>query len=145
MSRTGAGRPGRSGGHNKLSPAEHLLRGTFNATRHTALIPAGPAWDPTAAQLEALGDDGRAFLARLQADYALGALDGVLALEGAHAVDRLVELRGRRHRAAGKRLALLDRQELAWQRALSGCVLALRARLLQPKTAAPASKWGTAV
>jgi hypothetical protein len=29
-----AGRKGRSGGHNKISPADHLLRGTWNVTRH---------------------------------------------------------------------------------------------------------------
>ena len=33
-----AGMPGRSGGHNKLSAAEHLLRGTFRKDRH-ALLP----------------------------------------------------------------------------------------------------------
>jgi len=68
-----------------------------------------------------------------------------LVLEGAHAVDRLAELRAQRHRAAGKRLAALDRQELAWMRALTGAVLALRARLLQPRAETPASKWGAAV
>jgi len=145
MSRTGAGRPGRSGGHNRLSPAEHLLRGTFNATRHTALLPPGPGWDPTPADLAALGDDGRAFVARIHAGYAVAVVDGVLVLDGAHAVDRLVAIRAARHRAAGKRLAALDRQELAWMRALSGCVLALRPRLLQPRAETPASKWGTAV
>ncbi len=29
-----AGRPGRSGGHNKRSPEHHLLHGTWNVTRH---------------------------------------------------------------------------------------------------------------
>jgi hypothetical protein len=109
-------------------------------------MPAGPAWDPTPAQLEALGDDGRAFVARVQAGYVVAALEGELALEGAHAVDRLAEVRAqRRRRASAKVRAALDRQELAWTRVLTGCVLALRARLLQPRTEAPASKWGTAV
>jgi len=29
-----AGQPNRSGGHNKLSPAEHVVRGNFRASRH---------------------------------------------------------------------------------------------------------------
>jgi len=139
------GRPGRSGGQNRIPLEAHLVRGTFRPGEHAYRTPAGPAWEPTAAQLAALGDDGRAFVARVLAGYVVGALEGELALEGAHAVDRLADVRARRHRAAGKRLALLDRQELAWTRVLSGCVLALRARLLQPKMAAPASKWGAAV
>ena len=139
------GRPGRSGGSNRLPLEAHLARGTFRATEHAHRMPAGPPWTPTPAQLEALGDDGRAFVARVQAGYVVGALEGELALEGAHAVDRLAALRAQRHRAAGKRLAVIDRQELAWTRVLSGCVLALRARLLQPRTEAPASKWGVAV
>ena len=139
------GRPGRSGGSNRLPLEAHLARGTFRATEHAHRMPAGPAWDPTPEQLAALGDEGRAFVARVLAGYVVGALEGELALEGAHAVDRLAAVRAQRHRAAGKRLAALDRQELAWTRVLSGCVLALRARLLQPRTEAPASKWGVAV
>ena len=47
-----AGRPGRSGGHNRLSLATHVIRGTFNPTRHGKLTaPGGPVWQPTAAEL----------------------------------------------------------------------------------------------
>jgi len=122
------------------------VRGTFRPGEHAYRTPAGPPWQPTEGQLEALGDDGRAFVARVLAGYVVGALEGELALEGAHAVDRLAEVRGqRRRRLSVKALKGLDQRELAWTRVLSGCVLALRARLLQPKTAAPASKWGAAV
>jgi hypothetical protein len=40
-----AGRPGRSGGHNRLSVEQHILRGTFNPTRHgsrPSALTAGP-------------------------------------------------------------------------------------------------------
>ena len=135
------GRPGRSGGSNRIPLEAHLLRGTFRATEHAHRMPAGSPWDPAPAQLEALGAAGRAFIGRVQAAYVVSALEGELALEGAHAVDRLTELRSRRPRASAKERVAIDRQELAWSRALTGCVLALRARLLQPKVEAPAKKW----
>ena len=43
-----AGRPGRSGGHNKLSPEEHLLRGSWNVTRHGPRPTASPRLVPLA-------------------------------------------------------------------------------------------------
>src|SRR5688572_25942205 len=48
-----AGRPGRSGGHNKLSPEEHLLRGTWNVTRHGPRPTASPRLVPIAPVLPA--------------------------------------------------------------------------------------------
>ena len=68
-----AGMPGRSGGHNRLSIAEHLQHGTYRADRHGALKPASP-WPmaastsaaaevkPPAALLDGLGKRGRAFV-----------------------------------------------------------------------------------
>lgn len=37
-----AGVAGRSGGHNKLTIEEHLVRGTFRPGRHLAALPAAP-------------------------------------------------------------------------------------------------------
>ena len=135
------GRPGRSGGQNRLSLEAHVLRGTFNPTRHGHLIDPGPAWDPAPALLEALGAAGRAFVARPAGGLRpLSALEGELALEGAHAVDRLAELRrptARRHRERPARLG--PKLELAWQKALSVCLLALRARMDRRPAAATAA------
>lgn len=140
-----AGRPGRSGGSNRIPLEAHLVRGTFRATEHAHRMPVGPRWEPTPAQLEPLGDAGRAFVARVQAAYVVAALDGELVIEGAHAVDRLAAVRVPHGRLTAKDRRALDQRELSWTRVLTACVLALRARLLQPRTEAPASKWGTAV
>jgi hypothetical protein len=43
-------------------------------------------------------------------------------------------------KASAKARAVLDRQELAWGRALSGALLTLRTA--RPVVAVPASKWG---
>ncbi len=58
-----AGRPGRSGGHNKLSVEEHRLRGTHNVTRHgprpaTLTVAALPKPGPVPERV-ALGLSGR--------------------------------------------------------------------------------------
>lgn len=37
-----SGTPGRSGGHNRLSIEEHLVRGTLRADRHLRPLPAPP-------------------------------------------------------------------------------------------------------
>jgi hypothetical protein len=125
-----AGRPGRFGGHNRLPVDAHILRGTFNATRHGKLpAPSGPVWQPAPAELVQLAAAGRAFLTRLQATYELSPLDGELAVEGAIAVDRLAEIRVRRKTWPGEDRVPLDRLELGWQRSLSTCLLALRSRL----------------
>ena len=67
-----AGRPGRSGGHNRLSPAEHLLRGTFNPTRHgsraAALLSLSGRTPPARGELTPpawLDDDAKAEWQRL--------------------------------------------------------------------------------
>jgi hypothetical protein len=100
-------------------------------------------WDPAPAQLETLGAAGRAFLARMQAAGPLSLVEGEIAIQGAHTVDRLEELRARRGRAPVKAREALDRMELAQQRALTGCLLALRVRTVV--AAAPARKWGKAL
>src|SRR5688572_21227845 len=103
-----AGRPGRSGGHNQIPVEAHLVRGTFNPTRHGKLMStSGPVWTPAPAELTSLGAAGRAFVDRVQAVYSLSPIEGELALEGAIAVDRLAELRARRVQwPADDRLAL---------------------------------------
>ena len=139
-----AGRPGRSGGQNRMSLAAHVLRGTFRPERHAPLIPPGPPWDPAPALLEALGTAGRAFVTRIRAAYELSALDGELALEGGHAADRLAALRRRKGGSVAARDARA-KLELNWQKALTACLLALRARMDRRPAAVPApvSKWGT--
>jgi hypothetical protein len=70
-----AGRPGRSGGHNKLSPQEHLLRGTWNTTRHgprPAMVAVAPAPRPDPvppALIEGLRGRGLAFATNCWARY----------------------------------------------------------------------------
>jgi hypothetical protein len=136
-----AGRPGR-GGQNRIAPDAHVLRGTFKPSRHAARIGAGPVWDP-AAVLAALDVPGRAFLERLCAGYTLSLIEGEVAVQAAQALDRLAEIRARRAKASAKARAALDRQELAWGRALNGCLLALRTA--RPAVEAPVSKWKSAV
>ena len=140
------GRPGRSGGQNRISLEAHVLRGTFNPTLH-AHLSAGPSWEPSPADLEPLGSAGQALVARLRDAYDLSPIEGELVLEGAVAADRLADVRDRRTRTRVKDKSTLDRIELAWHRALSNCLLALRARLARRKAAKervapPASKWG---
>jgi hypothetical protein len=126
-----AGRPGRSGGHNRISLAEHVLRGTFNATRHGRRQAAlnGPPWSPTKAQLQALGPNGRGLLERLAAVYVLGVLEGELALEAAVVADRLAELRDSRRTGDLALRLKLDKTEQLWQRQFSSLLLALKVEL----------------
>jgi len=124
-----SGRPGRSGGSNRIDPQVHILRGTFRPERHAKLLPGGPVWEPTAADLEGLGAAGRRFVAELLAVYELNRLDAALAVEGAVLQDRLAEVRAGRGTASAKERRALNRQELAWSRALTNIVLALRSRL----------------
>jgi len=125
-----AGRPGRSGGHNRIDPREHLLRGTFNPTRHgpalAALEAAAAPWAPTRAQLAALGAAGRAFLARVRASYELSTWEGELLLEAAVVTDRLAQVRRVRVRADVKTCLALDKSEQLWVKQLTALLLALR-------------------
>ena len=56
----------------------------------------------------------------------------------------MAELRRRRAKVAVKARRELDLMELAWQKALTACLLALRAHQARVP-AAPASKWGNAL
>ena len=121
---------------NKLPIEEHLRNGTYRRDRHGPLswpptsTAEAPVWAPAESDLAALGDAGRAFVGRLQAVYELSPLDGELATEGAVMADRLAELRLQRAGCADDdERRRLDRLELGWQRALTRCLLALRARL----------------
>ena len=79
------GMPGRSGGSNRMTAAEHELRGTFKPSRHggnstavrtnwaerlAAMRPdaRGDGWKPGAAELAALGTAGPPVRARLAGD-----------------------------------------------------------------------------
>lgn len=140
-----AGRPGRSGGHNRISLEAHVLRGTFNPTRHAPETPLGSRpWQPPPAALAALGAAGRAFLRRQRARYAFTPLEGEVALEMAVIADRLAELRATRADVKAIELDGLDKRERDWQRAyVTGvCWLRSRAKLTRPTArTAPARKW----
>ena len=56
-------------------------------------------------------------------------LDAEVAIEAAHAVDRLYEIRVRRTNFTLEDRRLLDGHERAWQRALMSCLVTLRGRL----------------
>jgi len=124
------GRPGRSGGQNRIDPREHLLRGTFNATRHgpalAALEAAAAPWEPTRPQLAALGEDGRAFIARVRATYELSVMEGELLLEAAVVTDRLAQIRRTRKSADVKTRLALDKCEQLWLKQLTALLLAVR-------------------
>ena len=140
-----SGRPGRSGGHNRLSLETHVLRGTFNPTRHQHLIEPGSVWDPAPALLEALGVAGRAFVARVRAAYALSVLEGELAIEGAHAADRLAALRRQKGGTAAERDARA-KLEVQWTKTFAERLRDLKVRLDRRSAATdrpPVSKWGT--
>ncbi len=108
------GRPGRSGGHNRLSVKTHLLKGTYNATRHgpkpSPLVPvAAPgSLDALPAEvLDGLQARGAAFVRDTFAKYA-GWSPPSLALlrEAGFALDHLDTLRGTPKQFAGQRTFL---------------------------------------
>src|ERR671912_1568652 len=93
--RTGAGRP-------RLSPGEHVLRGTWRPSRHgprpatvgalaVQPMPAGD-WVPDAGDLASLGTAGRVLVQRLLARYDFAPIEGLL-VEAAHAADALATVR----------------------------------------------------
>lgn len=124
-----AGRPGRSGGANKIDPRLHVLRGTFRPERHGAALAATqPPWQPAEADLARLQPEGRALVDRVQAVYDLAAIEGELLVEGAIALDRLTEIRRTRQTCSLKERLQLDKLEVTWQRALTQCLLSLRVR-----------------
>jgi hypothetical protein len=108
-----AGRPGRSGGHNRLSVEEHLLRGTYNATRHgprpSAVVPAVmPRAEPVPAALtEGLHGRGLAFVEDCWATYdGWTAASCVLLREAGHLIEQLEQLRGKPGERTAQRLLL---------------------------------------
>jgi hypothetical protein len=127
-----AGKPGRSGGHNRLSVEQHLLRGTFNPTRHAPKTQprAGvPPWEPSESQLVVLGTDGRALVERYTSAFELTLVEGDVVIEAAVALDRLAELRRTRSDVADLKLRLqLHRIEQAWQRVYAMLLASLRVR-----------------
>ena len=124
-----AGRPGRSGGANRIDPRLHVLRGTFDARRHGAALEAGqPVWTPVASQIQALAGAGQAFVERLRAQYDLNPLEGELVLEAAVCVDRLAELRRPPASKTLRDRLALAKVEQNWQKQLSALLLALRVR-----------------
>jgi hypothetical protein len=108
-----AGRKGRSGGHNRLSAEEHLLRGTFNVTRHgprpaalaTAVMPRA---EPVPADVsEGLSGRGLTFVRECWSTYSgWTASSRVLLREAGQLVDQLDTLRGQRGERAAQRLLL---------------------------------------
>ena len=125
-----AGRPGRSGGHNRLSVEAHLLRGTFNPSRHARPASTGPAWVPVPAALERLGPDGRDFIGRMTATYEFSGVEGEMVMEAATMVDRLSEVRARRDTYPADEVAVSDKLEMRWQKAFVGVLQVLRSRLV---------------
>ena len=131
-----SGRPGRSGGANKIDRALHLLKGSYRPGRHApppapdpaalAPMPGPPAWAPTPAQLAALGPDGQALVAQIVAAYTIGLVEGPLLLEAAHASDRLAEVRQARAGADSVIRLRLGRAEAQWQRQLSALLQVIR-------------------
>lgn len=100
-----SGRPGRSGGANRINPETHAERGTLRPSRHgrpklAAVAPFSPL-RPTPAKppapprelLKGLGPAGKTFLTATYTDYEVSPLEGILAREAAFAVDAIAVAR----------------------------------------------------
>jgi hypothetical protein len=108
-----AGRPGRSGGHNKLSVEEHLLRGTYNVTRHgprpAALTVAARSKPGAVPEYVVIGLSGRG-LAFVEAtwnaygDWTPQSLE--LLREAGFLLTQIEALRGQKGERAAQRLLL---------------------------------------
>jgi hypothetical protein len=108
-----AGRPGRSGGHNRISIEEHIRRGTFNPTRHGKRAARAAAVTVTApfpvppALVEGLTGRGRAFVDECWVTYGgWTPATSVLLREAGLLIDELETLRGQRGERAAQRLLL---------------------------------------
>lgn len=132
-----AGKPGRSGGRNRVPVEEHLLRGTFRPARHgarpvtdgnvVAMPPSEGSWTPEPDDLAALTESGRAFVSRMLARYDFTPIEGLLLIEAGHAVSSLEAVRemsraGRTLREA----AAVERLELAWQKQFAALLAQLQ-------------------
>jgi len=121
-----AGRPGRSGGWNRLPAEVHALRGT--KPRKAPVPEAHVAWLPTEAQLAGLDVAGRAFVDRLLAPYEFSPVEGELLLEAAAIADRLATIRQARDGADLPGRLALERAERLWAKQFSALLLNLRPR-----------------
>lgn len=162
-----AGRPGRSGGHNRLSPEQHLLRGTWNVTRHgprpaaippTSTVrvdPTPPAWLHADAQAEwrrlapVLGQHGA--LAETDADALAAYCEAFTTWKQATARLRQFGMVVKRSTDAGELPVISPYVKIAHQamqhmRAFLiefGMTPSSRGRMpVKPPPPAPVSKWG---
>ena len=127
--RIGAGRPARP-------VAEHIQRGTYRRDRHgdrpvignLAVMPhAGSGWAPSDQDVAALTKPGRAFLDSLLAEFEFNGIEGKLALEAAHAVDRLKAIRRVSTKAETLReVAAIERLDQGWSKLLTGLLVSLK-------------------
>ena len=106
-----AGRPGRSGGHNRIDPAVHLLRGTFRPGRHGPRPPALPAVSAPpanpipAAVVDGLSGRGRDFVEAAWQRYSgWTAAALVLLRETGQVISALEQLRGERGERQAQRM-----------------------------------------
>ena len=108
-------------GRKRLSPATHLLRGTWRPSRHgvrpatsAAVLelpaPVGP-WAPTTADLAALGASGRVLVEALLSRYDFAPVEGCVLLEAGHAADALATVR-----AAAQPDVSTQRLEMQWSK-----------------------------
>lgn len=130
-----AGRKGRSGGHNRLSVEEHLLRGTFNPTRHGSRAPALiPAPNPNGIPpdlLDGITGRGAGFVEECWATHRGWTVPRSLLLrEAGLLIDQLEAARGK------------PKEEPAVRRALLSVLAALELRAAPvPVAPLPPSKW----
>lgn len=135
MARGGA----RPGAGRKPKPLEvHRLRGTYRPSRHdaraanVALMPAphskqSNGWLPTDADLEALDDTGRKFVADFLEDFTFAPAEGRLLLELGHVASRLAAIRAARKDVESVTQAVqLERLEQAWVRLYASLAASLR-------------------
>ena len=132
-----AGAKGRSGGANRRPAAEHVLSGTYRASRHGPLpahvhpIPDATAeegsWQPLPADLEHMTAAGRRFVRGWLKRYEVSAMEGAVLLEAGHMRDRLTALRAMdRTTMGGSERARWTRLEIAASKLLAALLAQLR-------------------
>lgn len=113
-----AGRPGRSGGHNRLTSDEHKLKGTYRKARHASAVPAlsvgSQHAEPPHHLLDGLGADGVRFVQGTFADFEVGRTEASVVRLAGQALDDIAMARAagdlKSARAAGRQfLAALQR------------------------------------
>lgn len=130
-----AGRPGRSGGWNRLPPEVHQLRGTKpRLVRPIRPVPAHPGPVP-ATLLEGLGTRGAAFIEAAWAEGGEWPPDALVLLrEVGILIDRVEAQRGQRDERSTQRLLLTTLAALQGRREA-------RRPPVAPNPAPSASKW----